>query len=99
MVIFPMLIVVSITLYIYFKVSILKLGDGLKIHYTNAKARIALGSFVFFFGINQYATFQSKLSLFIGIVFLIVGGLQLFYGRKLFLFYGKQLKDRQNVNA
>lgn len=82
MVIFPIIIVISLVLYVYYKVAILKSSDGLTQAYFNAKSRICLGSFVLFFGINQYIFYQTKLSLFIGIIFLILGGMQLTRGFK-----------------
>lgn len=83
MVIFPIIIVVSIVLWIYYKVSILKnKGDGLTQAYFNAKSRICLGSFVFFFGINQYLFYLTRISLFIGIIFVLLGGLQIYVGFK-----------------
>lgn len=80
--IFPMIIVLSIVLYVYYKVAILKSKDKLTQSYFNAKAHICLGSFVFFFGVNQYIFYQTKLSLFIGILFIFIGGLQVYYGLK-----------------
>lgn len=82
MVIFPIIIALSLILYVYYKVAILRNKDKLTQRYFNAKSRICLGAFVFFFGINQYLYYQSKLSLFIGIVFLIIGGMQLNRGIK-----------------
>jgi len=82
-IIFPIIIVLSVVLYIYYKVAILKTKDDLKKAYFNAKSRICLGSLVFFYGINQYIFYQTRLSLFIGIVFLILGGMQLRFGLKL----------------
>ncbi|MBD1223936.1 YtpI family protein [Virgibacillus halodenitrificans] len=82
MFIFPIIIVLSLVLYVYYKVAILKSEDKLTQAYFNAKSRICLGSFVFFFGINQYIFYQTRISLFIGIVFLILGGMQLLRGMK-----------------
>lgn len=81
-IIFVMIFVVSIVLYIYYKVAILKTKDGLTQRYFNSKARMCLGSFILFFGMNQYLTYGTKLSLFIGIIFILLGGLQLISGYK-----------------
>lgn len=48
----------------------------------NAKSRVSLGSFVFFFGINQYIFYQVQFVLIISIVFLFLGGLQMYDGFK-----------------
>src|SRR5690625_1859149 len=73
MIIFPIVIVISIVLYIYYKVSILRTKDGLTQLYFNAKSRICLGTFIIFFGINQYLYYQSKFALIISLVFLLLG--------------------------
>ncbi|MBM7554973.1 YtpI family protein [Thalassobacillus pellis] len=82
MLIFSTLILVSAVLYIYYKVSITRSNDPLTQLYLNGRAKICLGSFVFFFGINQYLFYETKLSLFIGIVFLVLGGMQMTNGYK-----------------
>lgn len=81
-IIFPIIIMVSIVMYVYYKVAIIRTKDKLTQAYFNAKSRICLGSFVFFFAINQYIFYQTQISLFIGIVFLILGGMQLSRGFK-----------------
>ncbi|MBP1968887.1 DNA integrity scanning protein DisA with diadenylate cyclase activity [Virgibacillus natechei] len=78
MVIFPIIIVISIVLYVYYKVAIMKNKDKLTQLYVNAKSRICLGSLVFFFGINQYVFYQTQFALFVGIVFVIIGGALLY---------------------
>ncbi|WP_047981601.1 YtpI family protein [Ornithinibacillus contaminans] len=82
MIIFPIVIVLSIVMYLYYKVAILKTKDGLTQAYFNAKARICLGAFILFFGINQYIFYQTRISLFIGIIFIVLGVLQLVRGFK-----------------
>lgn len=90
MIIFPIIIVLSLVLWVYYKVAILTSKDSLTQAYFNAKSRICLGSLVFFFGINQYIFYQTKLSLFVGIVFLILGGMQLMRGFKETMHYRKE---------
>lgn len=80
MVIFPIVIVITAVLYIYYKVAILKSKDELTQKYFNGKARFCLGTFILFFGINQYVFYQTRLSLFIGIIFVLLGALQLYRG-------------------
>src|SRR5699024_7710774 len=92
MFIFPILIILSLVLYVYYKVSILKSKDGLTQAYFNAKSRICLGVFVASFGINQYLFYLSKLSLFIGIIFTILGLMQITLGYKQAKFYRKERK-------
>lgn len=93
MVIFPIIIVVSIALYVYYKVSIVKSKDRLEQAYFQAKSRICLGSFVLFFGITQYIFYQTRLSLFIAVIFILLGGLQLYTGWKEAGYYRKQWRQ------
>jgi|SRR5699024_9048000 len=92
MFILPILIILSLVLYVYYKVAILKSKDALTQSYFNARSRICLGTFVAAFGINQYLFYQSRFSLFIGIAFLILGGIQLVYGYRQSKFYRKEWK-------
>lgn len=94
MFIFPLTIVLSLTIYLYFKVQILRTKDPLHQEYTNAKARMALGLFITAFGANQYVFYQTRLSLFIGIVFIVLGIVQITHGFRKTKFYGKQVKER-----
>lgn len=82
MLIFIFLIVISIVMYIYYKVAILRTTDSLTQKYFNAKARIFLGIFLISFAINQYLAVQMKIILFISIVFMILGILQVVDGYK-----------------
>lgn len=82
MLIFAIFIVISVVMYIYYKVAILKTKDILTQKYYNAMARIFLGTFLIFFAINQYLAVQVKLVLFISIVFLILGIIQFVAGFK-----------------
>lgn len=90
MVIFPIIIVLSIVMYVYYKVAILKSNEPLTQAYFNAKSRICLGSFILFFGINQYIFYQSTFSLFVGIIFAIIGGVHLNRGLKEVKHYRKE---------
>ncbi|UOQ95607.1 YtpI family protein [Halobacillus shinanisalinarum] len=82
MIIFPTIILIAFFLYIYYKVMLVKSRDPLQQAYMNSKAKICLGTFVFFFGINQYLFYETRLSLFIGIIFLILGIFQFRLGIK-----------------
>lgn len=81
-IIFPIIIVLSVVLYIYYKVAILKTKDNLKKSYFNAKSRICLGGLVLVYGINQYLFYGTRFSLFIGVVFVILGVMQFNLGVK-----------------
>jgi uncharacterized membrane protein len=97
MIILPILIVLSLVLYVYYKVAILKSKDGLTQHYFNARSKICLGSFVFCFGINQYFFYLTRISLFIGIIFIFLGMYQMYDGFKRNKHYRNEWK-RLNPN-
>lgn len=97
MIIFPILIIFSVVLYIYYKVAILRSDDGLTREYLNAKSRICLGLFISSFAVNQYLFYQTKLSLLIGIVFLILGFLQINLGIKEVRHYKNEWKRLNNA--
>ncbi|GGF06161.1 putative membrane protein YtpI [Halobacillus andaensis] len=82
MILFPTIILISFILYIYYKVMVVKTKDPLSQEYLNSKAKMWLGIFIFFFGINQYLLYETRLSLFIGIAFLILGVMQFRLGFK-----------------
>ncbi|MFD1019024.1 YtpI family protein [Thalassobacillus hwangdonensis] len=82
MFIFAALILISLVLYIYYKVAIIRTSEPLIQHLHNSKARILLGSFIFFFGINQYLFYETQLSLFVAIIFILIGIFQMYSGWK-----------------
>ncbi len=82
MFIFAALIIISIVLYLYFKVAILRSKDSLTQKYYNEKARTFLGIFLVSFGINQYIAIQTRFVLFISIVFILLGSYQIYHGYK-----------------
>lgn len=79
-IIFPIGIAMSVVLYIYYKVMILKTGDELTQLYYNAKAKTFLGVFILFFGITMYIYYQTKFVLFVSIIFAVLGIMQLIRG-------------------
>ncbi|MDQ0351249.1 hypothetical protein J2R98_001052 [Alkalibacillus filiformis] len=91
--------VISIVLYLYFKVRILNYKNPLYMHYTNGKARIALGVFMATFGMNQYVAFPTQIVLYLTIIFLAVGIAQIVFGFKIFKHYRQEiLKAEQMAN-
>jgi len=94
MIIFPMTIVLSFIIYLYFKAQVFRTKDPLHQEHINAKAHIPLGLFVATFGANSYVFYQTKLALFIAIVFIILGVMQITHGYRKTKFYGKQVKER-----
>lgn len=77
---FAVIIIISVVFYIYYKVAILRTRDELTQKYFNSKARVFLGTFMFAFGVNQYIAYQTKFILLISVIFIFLGGLQMFDG-------------------
>ncbi len=94
LVIFPIIILISFVLYLYYKVMVWKTKDPLEQEYLNSRSKIFMGVFIFFFGINQYLFYETRLSLFIGILFLILGVLQFRYGIKATNHYRNEYQKR-----
>lgn len=92
MIIFPIVIAISVVLYIYYKVAILRSDDELTQVYFNAKSRIYLGVFILFFGITLYIYYQTKIALFTGIIFGILGAMQINLGFREAKHYRKEWK-------
>lgn len=80
MFIFATLTLCSIVLYVYYKVAILRSKDSLIQNYINGKAKISLGIFLISFAINQYIAAPIKVILFISIIFILLGIIQLVDG-------------------
>lgn len=99
MVIFPVIIIVSFMMYVYYKVMIIRDNDPLTQEIKNAKARISLGVFMSVFGINQYLFYQTTLALVIAIIFLLFGGMQFYDGYKRFVHYKGEYKKRTQTNS
>ncbi|MDL4840674.1 YtpI family protein [Aquibacillus rhizosphaerae] len=97
MVIFPIVIVISLILYVYYKVAIIRSDDLLQQAFLNSKARIFLGTFISFFGINQYLFYQTRFSLYVTIVFVFLGAIQMYGGFKRVVHYRNELKSRKQT--
>lgn len=80
MFILPVIVIVSIVFYIYYKVAILKTKEVIMQLYYNGRARMALGTFILTSGITLYVFYQSKLSIFIALIFTLLGALQFIRG-------------------
>ncbi|SDJ65738.1 YtpI family protein [Salimicrobium halophilum] len=82
MLLFISLVIVSIVLYIYNKVMITRSEHPITQRYYNSTAKIFLGIFIGSFGVSQYLFYETRLSLFIGILFLILAVMQINHGWK-----------------
>ncbi|MFC4403674.1 YtpI family protein [Gracilibacillus xinjiangensis] len=99
MVIYPIVIIVSFILYVYYKVMIVRSVDPLIQEITNAKARMSLGLCISFFGVNQYLFYETQLALFIAIIFLVIGIMQILAGWKRYRHYKTEFKKRETASV
>ena len=83
---------IAFFMFIYYKVRIPKEPEPVKKEIMNAKARIALGLFIAGYRVHQYIFYMTKLSLYIGIVFVIVGIVQIVAGFNRFRHYKGEWK-------
>ena len=74
---------------------IVRSKDPLTQAYLNSKGKIFLGSFIFFWGINQYVFYQTRLSLFIGIAFIVLGAMQSINGWKASAHYRNEYRKQE----
>ncbi|GLB58489.1 YtpI family protein [Cytobacillus sp. NCCP-133] len=81
------LIVLSFSFYIFYKVKFFRSKQPAERQWISAKSRTALGAFVAFFGLNQLFLYDTTASLIIGILFILVGGLSIWGGIKAYKFH------------
>lgn len=85
--IFAILAILSITMYIFYKVKFFKSKLVIEKQWISSKSRIALGLFVLFYGINQLVMWETQTAKIIGIVFLLFGAFSAIMGYKSYRYY------------
>jgi succinate-acetate transporter protein len=81
------LIVISISFYLYFKVKAVRTKAPYEKQWRNTKASITLGAFLTFFGINQIVQPRSTVEVVISIIFIILGLINISLGIKAYKYY------------
>ncbi|MBO9130626.1 YtpI family protein [Bacillus sp. 165] len=75
------LILISLILYVFYKAKYFRTHRPMEKGWVAGKSSMALGAFIGFYGLNQLAAYSSsKVSLFVGIVFLLFGALHVYKG-------------------
>ncbi|NCU18072.1 YtpI family protein [Pallidibacillus pasinlerensis] len=96
--VFIVIIVFSLAAYVYYKIKFFKTKKEIEKKWLSAKSSIALGLFVFFFGINRIFITQTTVTVIIGIIFIIIGGFSIYTGFKAYKFYLPHiLKEREQM--
>jgi O-antigen/teichoic acid export membrane protein len=81
------LIIFSLSFYVYYKIKYFRSKRPIERQWISAKSSIALGSFVFFFALNQFFLHRTTVSFIVGIVFLLVGGGSIWAGYRAYKHY------------
>ncbi|WP_059171389.1 YtpI family protein [Bacillus sp. FJAT-27445] len=81
------LIVFSLSFYVFYKIKYVRSTKPGERNWISSKSGIALGLFVLTFGLNQLYLFQSKVSYIVAIVFILLGGINIWSGIKAYRFY------------
>lgn len=87
MAIFVFLIIFSLMFYLMYKVKYFRTHLPAEKKWLSAKSSIALGSFVFFFGVNALIDPLSTVAIVVGIILLVVGLGSIWAGYKAYRFY------------
>ncbi|WP_147803399.1 YtpI family protein [Alkalicoccus halolimnae] len=82
MIIFPILIIGSLVMFVYFKVNQARSQGPAATELYNAKSSICLGIFILAFGINSYINLQTTTAAVIALIFGVLGGANLYFGFK-----------------
>lgn len=82
--VFMLVIIFSLSFYIYFKIKSIRTKKPNEKKWISGKSSIALGIFVLFFGINTIFMMRSTLSIIIGFIFIIIGALTVYGGHKVY---------------
>ncbi len=85
--VFIIIIVLSISLYIFYKVKEFRVKAPYEKRWTKSKANIALGVFIGVFGLNRLFINESTYDLVIGSVFLVLGLINVYMGYKAYKYF------------
>ncbi|WP_110114104.1 YtpI family protein [Bacillus sp. CGMCC 1.16541] len=81
------LILSSLGFYVYLKLKYVRSKRPVEKQWISAKSSIALGVFVFFFGINQWFIYQTTLSIIVGLLFVLIGAGSIWAGIRAYKHY------------
>ncbi|QKS72046.1 YtpI family protein [Paenalkalicoccus suaedae] len=80
MLIFIIAIVSSLILFVYFKVQQARVQGPMEKKFYAAKGSMCFGLFMLAFGMNSYMGLGTQVALFVAIVFILMGGANIFFG-------------------
>lgn len=91
--IFVILIIVSISFYVYFKIKQWRAKSELEAKWQQTRGNMALGAFLIFFGLDLLFFPRSTIEIIVGIVFSLLGLANLYFGYQAYKHYLPQLID------
>ncbi|WP_053364332.1 YtpI family protein [Bacillus sp. FJAT-27251] len=80
-------IVISFSMYVFYKIKYVRSSRPVERKWLSAKSSIALGLFVALFGVNQLFLFQSAVTYIVAGIFIVMGGLSVYAGVKAYQHY------------
>jgi uncharacterized membrane protein HdeD (DUF308 family) len=88
MLVLAALILISLTLYIFYKAKYFRTQRPMEKGWVAGKSSMALGAFVAFYGLNQLVAYSSStVSLLVGIVFLLIGAAYVYKGFRQYKYF------------
>ncbi|SDZ54729.1 YtpI-like protein [Evansella caseinilytica] len=98
-----LLFVVSLVLYVYFKVVQARVKGPLEKGWYSAKGSIAIGIFFIAFGINAYLTLGTTIAAFVALLFVAFGLANVYFGwkqyRKLLPLARKEVEEQKRSES
>lgn len=81
------IIVISFAFYIFYKIKSFRTRRPMEKKWLAGKSSIALGLFVFLFGINQLFLYATTTTYIVAALFILIGGFSIFGGYKMYKHY------------
>lgn len=91
-------IVGSFAAYFYFKTKQFRTNLPIQKKWYKAKAGVALGLFLIFFGLNTFVVQDSLVGYLVGVVFILIGLMQSYHNYKRAKHEGKFVKEEYELN-
>ncbi|MDZ5472499.1 YtpI family protein [Bacillus sp. 31A1R] len=85
--IFAILIIFALAFYVFYKIKYFRTKRPAEKKWLASKSSIALGVFVFLFGVNQLFINQSTTTYIVSAIFIILGAINILGGRKAYKHY------------
>lgn len=87
MFVLAVIIILSLTMYLFYKVRYIRASLPLEKDLLAAKGNISLGLFIAVFGVNQFFIHQTVIGTTIGFIFLLLGGYNVYGGLRAYQYY------------